>query len=1203
MARGLMSRGRRAGTLAVLALAALGSLGGSAGAATPPLLWQVPETALEGEGPGQMSQVRGVAANSSNGHVLVADLKNARIDEFDIWGQFVKAWGWGVLDGSAEPQVCTAVSGCQAGIPGAGVGQLAKPSGIAVDASGNVYVNELENDTSEFGELSFRVQKFDSEGHFLLMFGGEVDKTSGANVCTKADVEGGDVCGSGVPGAGNGEFGQLGLVTPPGTRIAIDSEGKVFVGDVGRIEKFSPSGLFESSVEVPGETVKAMALDASGNFYVSYAQGVGPAKDNVHKLSPSGAQLGEFAVKEPRAMAVDSTNHLYVVENPLKGDEPPGDTVGEFGPSGNRLIVREDRFAEGHNLIGGLGLNLGCGLASEDLYVSHLDAIQAYGPPPDPNLCPPPERAPTIADQYASAVDPDGAVLQAKINPHFWLDAVYFVEYGTGKCSEGGCPTLQPTGAPSHLTEQTVNAPVTSAGVFLPELEPDTTYHFRFVTESSGGGPVVGLGGEVGVDGAEGSFHTPPIPAKPSDLCPNAAFRTGFSADLPDCRAFEMVSPVDKEGGDIASLGDTAGLFQAAAEGTGLAYSSYRAFGDAQASPYTSQYIGTRTAAGWSSHNVSPPRGANLLDAASTSSSQYSLFSSDLCHAWLRNDTNSILAPGAVGTFATIYARDDCDPEADTYTAILPLTSAQPKYRVPKEFAPTLQGVSANGSHVVIRANDRLTDSGPDVGGEKPLVYEWFKGKLRMVCVLPNGTVGTTGCSAGSANGKSSGFTNSLTHAISDDGSRIFWSDSTNENGKLYVRIDGKNPTVQITNVQTQFWSAAADGSKAIYSTGDLTAGKAALFEYDVDQNTATPIAHEVAGLLGASDDASRIYLVSKEALAAGGEAGAPNLYFYEAGEGGTFAFIGQLSKGDAKLSGGTLPILSPVDHEPSRHLARVSADGEHAVFVSNSKVLSEAAASYDNTDVASGEPDAEVYRYDAQAHALNCVSCNPSNVRPAGRALGVGAGAPKLGEAVYWAAAIIRPFANELYASRVLSSDGSRVYFESFEALVPSDTNGTQDVYEWEAPGIGTCDEEDPAFNPATGGCVSLISTGKSPADSRFLDASADGSDVFITTGLSLLPQDPGLVDAYDARVDGGFPAPPQPSPPCEGEACQSPPGPPVDATPGSMTIQGSGNVKSGGKKGCPKGRHKVHGKCKKVHRKGHRAQRSHQRRPGGGR
>jgi hypothetical protein len=1202
MARDLMSRGRRAGIGAVLALAAVGALCGSASAATPPFLWQVPEDGLEGEGAGQMSQVLGVASNSNNGHVLVADRQNARIDEFDIWGQFIKAWGWGVVDGSAEPQVCTAVSGCQAGIPGAGVGQLAEPNGIAVDASGNVYVNEVKNETSDFGELSFRVQKFDSNGNFVLMFGGEVNKTSGANLCTMADFEGGDVCGSGVPGAADGEFGQIGSLTPPGTRIAIGSEGKVFVGDVGRIEKFSPGGVFESSIEVPGETVKALALDGSGNFYVSYAKNVGEAKDNVHKLSPTGVLLGDFEVKDPWTLAVDSTNHLYVAENLHQGDEPPGYTVGEFDSSGKRLIVREDRFAEGHNLIGGLGLNLGCGLASENLYVSHLDAIQAYGPPPDPNLCPPPELAPSIADQYASAVDPDGAVLQAKINPHFWPDAVYFVEYGTGKCSEGGCTTLQPTGAPSHLTDQTVNAPVTTAGLFLPELEPDTTYHFRFVTESGGGGPVVGLGGEVGLDGAEGSFHTPAIPVSPSDLCPNAAFRTGFSADLPDCRAFEMVSPIDKEGGDIAALAD-AGLFQAAAEGSGLAYSSYRAFGDAQASPYTSQYIGTRTAAGWSSHNVSPPRGANLLDAGVTATSQYRLFSPDLCRAWLRNETTSILAPEAIGTFSTVYSRENCGSEADTYTAIAPLTNAQPKFRVPREFDPLVQGVSADGSHVVIRANDRLTDSGPDVGGEKPLVYEWFKGKLRMVCVLPNGTVVTTGCSAGSANGKASGFINSLTHAISDDGSRIFWSDSTNENGKLYVRIDGKNPTIQITTVKTQFWSAAADGSKAIYSTGDLTGAEADLFEYDVDQKTATPIAHDVAGLLGASDDANRIYLVSKEALAAGGEAGAPNLYLYEAGEGGTFAFIGQLSKGDAKLTGGTLPILAPVDPKPSHHLARVSADGEHAVFVSNSKVLSEAAAGYDNTDVGSGEPDGEVYRYDAQTHALNCVSCNPSNVRPAGRALGVVAGSPQPGEAVYWAAAMIRPFANELYASRVLSSDGSRVYFESFEALVPSDTNGYRDVYEWEVPGAGTCDEEDPSFNPTTGGCVSLISTGKSPSDTRFLDASADGSDVFIETGLSLLPQDPDLVDAYDARVGGGFPPPPQPRPPCEGEACQSPPGPPVDPTPGSMTIQGSGNVKGGGKKGCPKGRHKVHGKCKKVHRKDHHAPRSRHRRSGGGR
>jgi hypothetical protein len=45
-------------------------------------------------------------------------------------------------------------------------------------------------------------------------------------------------------------------------------------------------------------------------------------------------------------------------------------------------------------------------------------------------------------------------------------------------------------------------------------------------------------------------------------------------------------------------------------------------------------------------------------------------------------------------------------------------------------------------------------------------------------------------------------------------------------------------------------------------------------------------------------------------------------------------------------------------------------------------------------------------------------------------------------------------------------------------------------------------------------------------------LDASADGRDVFIGTLASLVPQDYGLRDIYDVRVEGGFPPPAPPTP-----------------------------------------------------------------------
>jgi hypothetical protein len=96
-------------------------------------------------------------------------------------------------------------------------------------------------------------------------------------------------------------------------------------------------------------------------------------------------------------------------------------------------------------------------------------------------------------------------------------------------------------------------------------------------------------------------------------------------------------------------------------------------------------------------------------------------------------------------------------------------------------------------------------------------------------------------------------------------------------------------------------------------------------------------------------------------------------------------------------------------------------------------------------------------------------------------------------------------------------------------------------------------------------------------------------GKNVFFLALLSFVPQDYGLFDIYDARVGGGFAEPPPISPPCEGEACQSPPPAPEDPTPASSIYSGPGNLKP--VKGCPKGKHKKNGKCvRKYHKKKHK-------------
>jgi hypothetical protein len=123
--------------------------------------------------------------------------------------------------------------------------------------------------------------------------------------------------------------------------------------------------------------------------------------------------------------------------------------------------------------------------------------------------------------------------------------------------------------------------------------------------------------------------------------------------------------------------------------------------------------------------------------------------------------------------------------------------------------------------------------------------------------------------------------------------------------------------------------------------------------------------------------------------------------------------------------------------------------------------------------------------------------------------------------------AAALPPTAQtSLYPGRPLSGDGKRLFFESYDPLLPQDTNDKADVYQWERAGTGGCSEAKASFSPPNGGCVSLISSGKAPTDSEFIDASPEGDDVFLATGESLLAKDPGEADLYDARVGGGFAA-----------------------------------------------------------------------------
>ncbi len=1002
---------------------------------------------------------------------------------------------------------------------------------------GSVYVADPVN---------YRVEKFDGSGNFLLEFGEE--------------------------GTGPGQL-QPGSY---GSNLTVGSDGSVYLGEKDRIQVFKPDGSFEREIPfegdlsfLSGKVFHGLTLDNDGNLYITVGGGV----NKIVKINPLGhlAAPEFFPLEGPVSIAVDNDGNLYASNNFGR--------TAVFGPDGSLLSSPSEAFGAG---VIGVATSSACGIKGSDLLALSA-SLAAYGPPPDPNLCPPPLEKPTISRQFASSVSAESAVVRGAINPHFWPDTSFYVEYGAAKCSEGGCTSREPAGE-QVLTSQVVDTDVISDGVTLPNLAPDTQYHFHIVAQSTGGGPV---------EGGEGTFRTfSKDPLRPP--CPNDPFRVDFGAFLPNCRAYEMVSPVDKGGGEIFTLfnsrNERASLNQSSLSGDRITYSSYRAFADPQGAPATIQYLATRSDSGWSTKAISPPRGTPHQKAGPTVETQFRAFSGDLCSAWLFHDTDPPLVAGAPEDFPNLYKTDICD-EADAYELLTP-TAPPASEQTPKAYRVGLQGLSADGAHTVFRASGKLTTSAAT--GTNNQCYEYFGGKLRLVSVLPSGQVNPTQCSIGNAYDAESAHTAQVHNAVSQDGSRIYWTAgavAAVEKGRIYVRVGGKNPTLAVseggeglsgTSGESNYWTATPDGSKALFSTGSMITGQADAYEYRLEDKSTHLIAHEVRGYLGASEDASVIYLASEEELTGPNaegkspEAGKPNLYRYDVTT-HSFHFIGVLTSVDAKLAEG----VSALDVAVSHHLARVSADGRVAVFMSTASLTG-----FDNTDAATNARDAEVFRYDASGNngqgKLLCVSCHPSGIAPSGRE-------PTFGEEPLGVrvAAQIPPWESPFTAPRVLPEEGARVIFESYEGLVLRDNNDKQDVYQWSESGAGGCTEQSPDYSPPNEGCLSLISSGDSTLDAEFIDASPDGRDVFFTTASKLAAQDPGLIDLYDAREGGGFPPPPPSAIPCHDEGCQNPGPPPGDVTPGSQQ-SGSGNVLPKTHK-CPKGKawSKKKKRCVKKHRK----------------
>jgi hypothetical protein len=997
-----------------------------------------------------------------------------------------------------------------------------------------------------------------------------------------------------------GSGGAQADVVDPGVDdlVATDpTTGHLYVAsNTGTVSEYDASGsspTLLSSFE-PGQIVGLAISPTDGRIFVddnsTTVRVYSPLVAVPDVTTGATAITGDTSVKvegivNPDGVALEECSFEYGETGipPYEHSEPCAEGLGEIGTSTKTVH-----------------LDL-AGLAPETLYHYRLRAKNknAVITGSDRTFQTP---AKPVVSSWASDVGTIEATLKATVNPEN-AESTYYIEWG---------PELPY----AHRTATVVVAAgrdtdTHTVGLSLEQLQPGTSYNYRIVASNN-----------IGVtEGADHVLRTFAAPGEVETGCVNEAFRSGSSAALPDCRAYEMVTPLDKNNGDILTrlniTGYPTNLDQSAASGSGFTYSSYRAFSKPGSAPYTDQYLAFRDPeAGWSSESVNPARSGQFRLELEN---EYQAFSSELDDGWMLQEGEPTLDSCAPAGFTDLYRRQSAD---GTYHA---LSCVKPTLVGTSEYRPELQGFSTDGSHAVLRIDDKLTPNASSATTGQPAVpvYQVYEttgtNTLSLVSILPNGETSNLNSSAGRSSSSdiaNHNRLNSIRHAVSDDGTRVFWSTGIGGSGPLYLRTNAdqaqskivagkcsqpsKACTIDVSGTVTpgggRFQVGSPDGVKALFTvrSGPLANS---LYEFDSSSEPAASnlIATGVAGnIVGASEDLSRVYFASEEASAGeqaeGAIPGKPNVYLAEAG---TVRFVATLSTG-AGVSDLDNQYGSPVG-EPINHTSRVSPDGASVAFMSTSLALSEKTAGYDNTDAVSGRPDGEVYLYDVRADngtgRLRCVSCNPSGARPLGIELEEG----NNGAVGIWSAARVPVPTTELYQSRYLSDDGTRVFFDSYDALALGDTNGKEDVYEWEAAGSDGCTIESNSYAPVSEGCVSLISSGRSLGDSEFLDASTSGSDVFLTTVESLLPQDSGLIDVYDARVDGGVPPPVAVAAGCEGEACQSAPVTPLDLTPASFAFSGSGSPaaavarpKAGVRHGrpCAKGKTRKKGRCVKVRR-----------------
>jgi hypothetical protein len=654
--------------------------------------------------------------------------------------------------------------------------------------------------------------------------------------------------------------------------------------------------------------------------------------------------------------------------------------------------------------------------------------------------------------------------------------------------------------------------------------------------------------------------------------CPNEEFRTGPSAGLPDCRAYELVTP--EELGRTQAITFTEGDEAVpSVDGEHLALKTLGAPLEPNPNLTGTRAVFSRTAQGWVAKSAeSPEVGAREIvmtkSVLSPDLSQIAFKAEPTVNQEVRVNTPTAYEVGPVGGPYTLMA--DIPGSSRTY-----VVGANTGTMSVPAFTDVL--FESNDHRILPEGPERDIAEETEPGEFSYDLYDWTGGALRLVNVEGEGpnVKKLNACGTGTLGAGGEGTSGpGAVGAVSADGSKIFFTSC----GRLYMRVDDRE-TVEISKPAiplpeserspVYYNAASADGSEVVFQTATpLLAGETAketkLFIYNTVTRDLKLIADN--GLPHAEGTGGNKVLISEDGAAIYYEALEKSIYRYETQTGLT-SFVAAIHE---SFTAGEAAYATP--------------NGRFLVFVSGPGGV-EVAGPRGLEPEPRGVGHNEMYRYDAADGSVMCVSC------------GEGAIAPAEGKMIE--STVQLTTVDEAPPFIQMSDDGERVFFQTTAQLVPQDTNSTEanisstggtpgmDVYEWEADGV----EEAPGVVcDAVVGCTHLLSSGEDVGQAIFLGASEDGRNVFFVTAARLVPQaTPEFPNIYDARVEGGFPPPRKPGPCLSCQGVGSPP--PLFNTPASVTFTGAGNPVTRVVEGKPKPKPKP--KSKRRRKKVARAKR----------